>query len=454
MDPWPQSASKATSNETSIMLKVALVGRPNVGKSTLFNRLTGDKQAAVVSPLPGLTRDRHYAVVNSEDRAFILIDTGGLKGEGDLATEINEQTRYAINECDLICFLVAADEGLAAIDESLAMDLRRSNKPMWLIVNKIDKQDERFLESEFSTLGINPCFYISATSKHGISSLRQEIVQAVGQKPIQESSERVGVAFIGRPNSGKSTLINTLIKENRLVTSDIPGTTRDSITIPFSYVGRKFSLIDTAGVRRKSRAKEEVERFSIIRSFESIVLSDVVVLLCDATEGMTDQDANLASQVVEQGKPLLIAVNKSDLLTTDMEEQLERTLDKRLQFISYVEIEHISALLGKDLKALMRNVARVHDRSIARIPTSKCNVVLRAAFAHHPPPLVAGRSVAMRYMCQTGTQPPKFAIHGKYVDRVSQSYKRYLASYFRKHFSLNSIPIEIEFRLSNQEGRQ
>ena len=429
------------------MLKIALIGRPNVGKSSLFNSLIKSRRA-VVSPLAGLTRDRHYETVRKGEKSFILIDTGGLKGEGNLDLQVTEQAEYAIAECDLICLMVSASDGLTPIDELLAMELRRSNKPLWLIVNKIDGQDQRLIESEFSTLSIKPCFYTSAVSNHGVSTLRDKALESFGHKPINEEDGRIRVTFIGRPNAGKSTLINSFLKEERLITSSRPGTTRDSISIPFSFVNRRFTLIDTAGIRRKSKIKRKVELFSVFRAFESIVLSDVVVVVCSATEGITDQDASLISETIKQGRALVIAVNKSDLITDDSNAHLERTLDRRLQFVKSAERQYISALSGENLKALMRCVVRAYEQLIIQIPTSVCNTALREAVDHHNPPSVAGRFPTLKYMCQAGNRPPSFLIYGKRTDKITDTYKRYLASYFRKSFDLGSIPIRIEFRLS------
>lgn len=429
------------------MLKVALIGRPNVGKSTLFNRLAGGRKA-IVSSVPGLTRDRHYATVERARKMFLLIDTGGLQGESELNEQIAVQAKYAIDESSLLCFMVSAADGLIPADEVLLQGLRRTNKPIWLIVNKVDGQDERFVGSEFASLGVTDCFYTAAISNRGVPGLLEQMLEQVGETRLEEGGGGIRVAFIGRPNVGKSTLINALLNRKQLLTSPLPGTTRDSIYIPFSYRQRHFTLVDTAGVRRKSKVVIDEERFSVIRSLENIALADVVVLVCDVGEGITDQDCHLIAQTVAQGRTLLIALNKSDLLNDDLKEHLRRTLDMRLRFVDYVKKQCISAQSGVGLAEMMNMVAVLYDRSATRIPTSRCNDLLQQALEKHTPPMVGGRRPALRYMFQEGVHPPSFVIYGRRVDKLPDSYRRYLSSYIRRRLSLDATLIEVEFRLA------
>ena len=427
------------------MLKVALIGRPNVGKSTLFNCLVGGRKA-IVSSLPGVTRDRHYAAVERDGRAFFLIDTGGLRDGGELDTQIAAQAKQAVEESGLVCFMVSAAEGLMPTDEALLNELRRMGKPLWLIVNKVDGQDERFVESEFAPLGMTECFYIAAIANRGVPTLLEKILEQVGEEQPQKDDDEIRVAFIGRPNAGKSTLVNALLKEERLLTSAKPGTTRDSIYLPFPYKQRNFTLVDTAGVRRKAKVTVAEERFSVIRSLESIALADVVVLVCDVTEGITDQDCHLIAQAVGHGCALLIALNKSDLLDYDVKQHLQRTLDMRLRFIDYVEKRYISAASGDGLEEMMDAVVSLYDKAATCIPTSQCNDLLRRAVEQHSPPIVSGRRATLRYMFQEGIHPPSFVIYGRRLDQMPDSYRRYLASYIRRKLSLETTPVNVEFR--------
>ncbi len=430
------------------MLKVALIGRPNVGKSALFNRLAGSRKA-IVSPVPGVTRDRHYATVERDGKLFLLIDTGGLQGEGELDDQIAAQAKHAIDESSLLCFVVSAADGLIPADEILLNELRRANKPIWLVVNKTDGRDERFVASEFAPLGMADCFYTVAVSNRGVPGLLEKMLAQVGEARDTERDDGIRVAFVGRPNVGKSTLINALLDERRLLTSPLPGTTRDSIYVPFSYRQRQFTLVDTAGVRRKSKVIVDEERFSVIKSLENIALADVVVIVCDVSEGIADQDCQLIAQAAAQGRSLLIALNKSDLLNDDLEIHLQRTLDMRLRFVDYAKKQRISAQSGAGLEQLMDTVAALYQRAATRIPTSRCNELLRQALEKHPPPIVGGRRPALRYMFQEGAHPPSFVIYGRRVDKLPDSYRRYLSSYLRRRLSLDATPVRVEFRLAD-----
>ncbi len=424
------------------MRKIALVGRPNVGKSTLFNALTKSRDA-IVSETPGFTRDRHYGVVRRESRGFLLIDTGGLAGESAAVGEwVEAQTRYAIAEADLVCLVVSAADGLNSGDEILAAELRKSGKPLWLVANKTDGRDRHAVAAEFSPLGVTPGFCTAALSNRGIALLLDGLLEQWGAT-CAAGRQCVRVTFLGRPNVGKSTLVNNVLGDERLVTCDEPGTTRDSIETPFTFAGRALTLVDTAGVRRRARVGDEDEKISVIKALENIFSADVAVLICDAGEGVTDQDANLAARVIEQGRALVIALNKWDLVGDDQPD-VRRSVDTRLRFLDYIEVRRVSALHRRGLSGLLRAAVSAWDKAAVRVPTPECNRLLQAALLRHPPS--AGRgAIKLRYMHQGGSHPPHFVIHGSRVERLSQDYKRYLASYLRKKLRLTGTPVSLEF---------
>ncbi|MBC6413777.1 MAG: ribosome biogenesis GTPase Der [Chromatiales bacterium] len=428
------------------MQKLALIGRPNVGKSSLFNALL-HKREAIVSAQRGLTRDRRYGVLKSEDQCCIIIDTGGLGDDNDIKQWIAKQTQLAIDESDTIALIVNAAEGLTPIDQSLAADIHKSGKNLWLIINKIDRQSTAYYQSEFLSLGIQPCFYTAATKGRGTRTLLTAIAAELGEPlPKRQDPKRIHLAVIGRPNVGKSTLVNTLINEPRMLTSATPGTTRDAISVPFDFDNRNFSLVDTAGIRRRSKLDSDTERFSVAQSLEHIVMGDVALLICDASEGITEQDARLAMHAIEQGCALVIALNKYDLLDSDAKTSLNRSVDVRFRFLDYVELYRISALKNRGLTMMMKAVSRAYDNACIKIPTAQCNRILKDAINRHPPPLVKNHRIKPRYICQSGELPPQFVISGGRVDCLPQHYKRYLASYIRRCFKLKGTPISLEFR--------
>ena len=417
-----------------------------MGKSSLFNALS-HKRDAIVAASPGLTRDRQYGVIEHEGRSCIIIDTGGLADENEMDQLIAEQTHKAIAEADAVALIVDASQGLTPFDQSLAAQMHRTGKILWLVVNKTDKQNEAYYQSEFLSLGIQPCFYTAAAQRRGTQRLLEAIASELGKPSLRKSDpSRIHLAIIGRPNVGKSTLVNALIKEQRIVTSSTPGTTRSAISVPFAFGGQNFSLVDTAGVRRRSKLKDDVEKFSVAQSLEHIIMSDVALLVCDASEGITDQDAHLAMQAIEQGCALVIALNKYDLVNTANTTDLKRSLDTRLRFLDYIEHHRISALKGTGLSATMRAIVKAYRNACIKISTAECNRVLRAALARHSPPLVKNRRIKPRYICQVGELPPRFIISGGRVDCLPQNYKRYLASYIRRCFKLKGTPISLEFR--------
>ena len=436
------------------MLKIALVGRTNVGKSTLFNCLTRCRDALVVDE-EGVTRDRRYGCVEDQGRRWLLIDTGGLaeiKSTVDvpIARQVREQTEWAIDEADLVCFVVDARVGLTGADETEVRRLRRAGKRSWLIVNKVDG-DRHAAVAEFASLGLQPCFYTAAQRRSGVERLQQAMAEQAAQYPdavaVSSAPDGLRVTFLGRPNVGKSTLLNRFVGEPRMLTGDTPGTTRDSIAVAFTFGGDRFVLVDTAGVRRRSKIDGRVETFSVLKALDSAMLSDVVVLVCDAGEGITTQDAALAGQVTSGGRALVIAVNKRDLAAdAQSRRQLERSRDLRLRFLPGVEVLEISALLGQGMGRLMREVRRAYESARVRVAASACTKLLSAAVQDHQPPLVAGKRIRLRYAHQGGTCPPRFIVHGSRTDSVPVSYRRYLENFFRERLKLTGTPVILEFR--------
>lgn len=426
------------------MQKLVLVGRPNVGKSSLYNALLHSR-SAIVAPHSGLTRDRQYGVARLDGRACMLIDTGGLATETDMDRIVAVQTHHAIEEADTIALVVDASEGLTPTDQILATEMRKLSKELWLIVNKIDQQNEQYYQSEFTPLAVSPCFYTAAASRRGTKQLLSAIVEQIGEPLPFEDSDTVRLAVIGRPNVGKSTLINNLIKKERLLTSDTPGTTRSAISVDFTFNNHIFALVDTAGIRRRSKVHDHVEKLSVLQALEHIVLSHVVVLVCDASQGVTEQDARLAARAVEQGCALVIALNKYDLVDGERQLQLQRTLDLGLGFLDYAEQYRISALKKSGLSKLMHAVIRAYESARVTVTTADCNRILQSAIERHSPPLVRNRRIKPRYICQVGKLPPRFIISGNQVDCLPDAYKRYLMSYIRQRLNLKGTPIVLEF---------
>ena len=438
------------------MLKVALVGRTNVGKSTLFNCLTRRRDALVADEAE-LTRDRRYGCVEEQGQRWLLIDTGGLIDVSsavnvEVAGQMIEQTERAIDEADLICLVADAREGLTAADEIAVQRLRRMGKRSWLVVNKVDR-DQYAAEAEFASLGLHPCFYTAALQQRGIKDLRQAMAkQAAGYSGAATSSgvplpDDLRVSFLGRPNVGKSTLLNCLVGKPRVLASEAPGTTRDSVFVPFEFNGDRFVLIDTAGVRRRSKVDNRIESFSVMKALESVMLSDVVVLVCDAGDGVTTQDASLAARVISAGRGLVIAVNKQDLVTdTESRHLVDRSLDLRFRFLSGIKAIELSALLNRGMKRLMYEVRRAYESTRVHVPTPMCTRLLNSAVQRNQPPLVGGKQVKLRYAHQGGTCPPRFIAHGSRVDRLPASYRRYLENFFRDRLRLVGTPVVFEFR--------
>ena len=427
---------------------VVLVGRPNVGKSTLFNRFTRT-QDALVADYPGLTRDRQYGEALFEDKPYIVVDTGGI-GVDDLAVDelMSRQSEVALTEATHILFLVDAKDGLTGIDETIADKLRKVNKPVYLIVNKIDGLDERLVDIEFQSLGFDAIFCISASHGRGIVQLLTGLTEHFPTEELddEEQLRKTKIAFVGRPNVGKSTLINRMLKEERVVVYDMPGTTRDSISIPFTRDDKEYLLIDTAGVRRRSRVDEKIEKFSIIKTLQSIKASNVCILLMDATEGLTDQDLHILRFVTEAGKAIVVAVNKWDGLDAEHKEQVKNELSRRLQFLHYAKIRFISALHGSGVGILWDDIEQAYASSIQSLSTPFLTRVLMDLVTQHTPPLVNGRRIKMRYAHAGGHNPPIIVIHGNQLESLPDSYKRYLMKGFANELGLVGTPLKLEFK--------
>jgi GTP-binding protein len=432
---------------------ITLVGRPNVGKSTLFNRLTRSRDA-LVADFSGLTRDRIYGDVDSDDCSFILIDTGGLTEQSDGMSDLmRKQAQLAIEESDLVLFLVDGRAGLTAADQIIANDLRSVDKPILLVVNKSEGEQREIIASEFYSLGLGEPHVISASQGRGIASLfdglketlPQVIVLEVGEEE-EKTSDVIKLAVLGRPNVGKSTLINRILGEERLVAYDEPGTTRDSIHIPFEKDGTDYVLIDTAGVRRRSKVSEMLEKFSIVKTLQALEDANVVILVLDAHEGIVEQDLHLAGLIINSGRAVVIAVNKWDGLDKSEREWVASNVDRRLPFLNFAETHFISALHGTGVGLLLKTVKQAYNSAMAQLPTSRLTRVLEDAIANHPPPLVNGRRIKFRYAHLGGKNPPRIIIHGNQTDSTPNSYRRYLENTFREVLKLHGTPIMVEFK--------
>jgi GTP-binding protein len=432
---------------------VALVGRPNVGKSTLFNALTRSRDA-LVHDQPGVTRDRHYGVCRLvEDRPFVLVDTGGLSGEDEgLAGLTAQQSLAAVEEADLLVFVVDARDGILPQDQNILATLRRSGKPAILLVNKIDGTDEREVLGEFARFGIAGTFGVSAAHQRGLQPVLEAIAEALPEtgdealSALADEPDRLRLAIVGRPNVGKSTLVNRLLGEERMIASDVPGTTRDAISVDLERDGKKYRLIDTAGIRRRARVEEAVEKFSVIKSLQAIDASQVVIFLLDGTEGVTDQDATVLGAVLDSGRALVIAVNKWDGLTEYQREQVRNDLERRLTFVAYAPIVTISAKHGSGLRELLRAVHKSHASATKKFTTAELTRAIETAVASHSPPIVRGHAAKLRFAHPGGENPPTVIIHGNRVKSLPESYKRYLENFLRQRFKLVGTPLRLEFR--------
>jgi GTP-binding protein len=432
---------------------IALVGRPNVGKSTLFNSLTRTRDA-LVADMPGLTRDRQYGIGQRGPSPYVVVDTGGLTNEDEgLAGMIQQQAWRAIEEADAVLLLVDGRGGLTAADEEIAGQLRRAGKALHLVINKGEHRDPDLLSAEFHALGLDHLHVIAAAHNEGVETLMEEVFAAlpatVAVGEAEEPEEPAGViklAVVGRPNVGKSTLVNRLLGEERMLASDLPGTTRDSVAVPFERDGQRYVLVDTAGVRRRARVSEVVEKFSVIKALQAIEQAHVVVLVLDARQGIGDQDASLLGLVLDSGRALAVAVNKWDHLDPDTRAEVKREIDRRLGFVDFAKSHFISALHGTGVGELLGSVREAYAAATRKLSTPELTRILEDALAAHQPPLVHGHSIKLRYAHQGGQNPPMIIIHGNRVDHVPESYRRYLAGVYRKRLNLWGTPIRIEFR--------
>ena len=428
---------------------VALVGRPNVGKSTLFNALTRTRDA-LVADLPGLTRDRRYGYARIGGRDVVAVDTGGLTDGADpIAKLVSDQAALAIEESTLLVLVLDARDGLTGADQRITDRLRRSGKPILIAANKVDGLDAATAAAEFHALGLGEPIPVAAAHRRGVGRLAAALdgmLPRDGAHAAARHDDSVRVCVIGRPNTGKSTLANRLAGDTRVLAHDAPGTTRDSVEVPFQHAARRYVLIDTAGIRRRSRVSEAVEKFSVIKSLEAIAGSDVAIVMLDAHTGMSDQDASLLGLVLDGGRAPVVAVNKWDRLPGEARTALEAEVRRRLAFAPFCPVCRISALHGSGLGTLMRHVDACHRSAFARLTASGLTRVLESAVGHAPPPLARGRRIKLRYAHQGGSNPPVIVVHGNRTELVPDSYRRYLAGRFRAAFALVGTPLRIELR--------
>lgn len=457
---------------------IALVGRPNVGKSTLFNRLTGSRDA-LVADYPGLTRDRKYGKSIFADHAFIVIDTGGIGEEstGQIDSYTTEQSLTAIEEADIVLYIVDARAGLMDGDKLIAQQLRIRKKATFVVANKIDGLDKNCAIAEFYALGLGGIYAISASHGRGVTSLIQQVfadehstimvnanesddsanqTDNEGEHAVIDEGEgeqdsvdsTIKIAIVGKPNVGKSTLTNRILGEDRVIVFDMPGTTRDSIYIPMKRGEQNYIVIDTAGVRKRAKVTETVEKFSVIKTLQAIEDANVVLLVIDAREGVTDQDLSLLGFIINSGRSLVIAVNKWDGLSQDVKQQIKEALDERLGFVDFARIHFISALHGSGVGNLFESIDEAFNCATRRVNTSLLTKIMQMAQDDHQPPLVQGRRVKLKYAHAGGYNPPIIVIHGNQVDDLPQTYKRYLMNYFRRSLKLMGTPIQMQFKVS------
>ncbi|HUP92376.1 MAG TPA: ribosome biogenesis GTPase Der [Solimonas sp.] len=436
---------------------LVLVGRPNVGKSTLFNRLTGTRDA-LVADLPGLTRDRQYGLGRFEDRGFIVVDTGGLMPDSanPIAVLAEEQAQIALSEADHVFFLVDALQGRVGNDEIIAQHLRKLGKPMTLLINKAEGQGKAAVAADFYPLGLGEPVPVSAAHGDGIAALLREALKNFPPAEQQLNDDSIHVAIIGRPNVGKSTLVNRLFGDERVVAADQPGTTRDAIYVPFEYDDHKYTLIDTAGIRRRARVWEAIEKFSIVKTLEAIERSHVVIAVVDAQNDIGEQDARLLGLVAQHGRAMIIAVNKWDGLSDEQRETVRYQVSLKLPFLDYAPLHFISARHGSGVGVVMQDVHAAFDATMKDLPTPELNRVLAIAVEKHAPPAVLGRRIKLRYAHQGGRNPPNIVVHGNQTEKLPDSYKRYLANRFREAFKLTGVPLTLSFKTGDNpfKGRK
>ncbi len=430
---------------------IAIVGRPNVGKSTLFNRLTKSRDA-LVADMPGVTRDRKFGEAEFDKKSFIVIDTGGVSGEEkNIDLLMAKQSWLAVDQADTILFLVDANDGLTVDDQKIANKLRKLGKAFFVVVNKIDGKDADSVSAEFYALGVDAVYPITASHGRGISVLMTSVLLTLNTDEDDEETKIDGIkiAVIGRPNVGKSTLVNRVLGEDRVVIYDMPGTTRDSTYIPFEKNGIKYTFIDTAGVRRKRSVKEAIEKFSIIKTLQAIDDSNVVLMILDAQESIADQDATILGFILDAGRALVLAVNKWDGLDQYQREKIKRELSLKIPFIDFAKLHFISALHGTGVGDLFKSINQANEAAFKNISTPRLTRLLLDLVSSHQPPVVKGHRIKLRYAHQGGTNPPIIVIHGNKTDSLPNSYQRYLINGFRKHLKLQGTPIRLQLKSSS-----
>ena len=425
---------------------VTLVGRPNVGKSTIFNKITKTNNA-IVADIPGYTRDCQQGIGKYEEKKFFIVDTAGLFFREDDVSNISEANTYeAITESDSIMFVVDGQEGLVSSDIEIANNIRKLQKKIFLVINKIDKVQRDVVISEFSELGFDDLTLVSGKNGSGIKEISKKIVNTIPENSIIEENNDFNLAILGKPNVGKSTLVNSFLGKEKQITKNQPGTTRDCIKIPVSKYGYSFNIVDTRGIRKKSKTKNHIEIIGVIKTLKTIEASDVVIVLIDSMDGITDQDLSLIGSVMELGKPALIALNKIDAADDYQEHLLSYGIDTKLKFINYVPILKISALKKIGLKKLLTTAINIFKNSSKSINTSLLNDIVQKAIIEHQPPAFSGKRIKIRYVHQGGNNPIRLIIHGTYVDKLSKDYLRYLSGFIRKKIELTGVTIFFELR--------
>ncbi len=437
---------------------VALLGRPNVGKSTLFNCLTRTRDA-IVADQPGLTRDRQFGIGRLGERPYIVVDTGGLSDDPEGIDDLMQhQVMQAVGDADVVLFMVDGRAGMTAGDQAIMARLRPFGKRVVLVINKIEGLDNANYSPEFMQLGVAEVHAIAAAHQYGVGDLIDVVLEPFPADDEEDLDDEGGIriAVVGRPNVGKSTLVNRILGEDRVVAFDQPGTTRDSIYIPFVRDDDEYTLIDTAGVRRRSRVNEAIEKFSIIKTLQAITAAHVVILILDAQQEISEQDARLLGLVLESGRALVIAVNKWDGLEHDVRERIRTELDRKFRFINFAQSHFISALHGSGVGNLFGSIRKAYAASNRKLSTPNLTRLMHAAVEQHQPPLVKGRRIKLRYAHQGGHNPPLIIIHGNQVNAVPDDYIRYLVNYFRKHLDLEGTPVRIEFKTGDNpfKGRK
>ena len=428
---------------------VVIVGRPNVGKSTLFNRLTRSRDA-IVADAPGITRDRHYGRGRVGHKPYLVVDTGGFEpvAKDGILHEMARQTRQAVDEADVILFVVDARAGLTGQDRTIAEELRRSGRPIHLVVNKAEGLDTAIAAAEFHALGLGDPLPISASHGAHVSDLMQHVLAGLPEAgPRDETADgRPRIAVVGRPNVGKSTLVNALLGEDRVIVFDRPGTTRDSIYIDFEIGGKPYTLIDTAGMRKRGRIDEAAEKFSVVKTLQAIADANVAILVLDATQDISEQDAHIAGFILEAGRALVIAVNKWDGVEGYDRDLAKRSLARKLGFLGFANLHFIAARERQGLKPLMKSVDAAYASAMTRLPTPRLTRVLQSAIQQQQPPRSGAVRPKMRYAHQGGINPPRIVVHGSALDGVPDTYVRYLERFFREAFKLQGTPLAVELK--------